>query len=399
MSGDSPRKATLGAIFLTIFLDLVGFGIMLPLLALYAKEFGASGFQVGLLSATYSVFQLICAPLWGRISDRVGRRPVLLGTIAANCVAMTVFGLARTLPLLFLARALAGIGGANLSTARAYIADVTSDGDRAKGMGLVGAAFGLGFIFGPFMGGILAHYGGVSAPGLAAAGLAAVNWVLAYFRLPESRRPEDRTKTHDAGWLDLDAMKKALARRDIQLLILLFLVLNLGFTGLEQAFVLHVSERFHYAARGTGYLFMFVGLIGAVIQGGFIGRLNRRFGERTLMLTGITALAAGMALIPLAWHLPELLGTLVFVSAGNALNNPALASLISRRATGDVQGGTLGVQDAAGSLARILGPSLAGLAYDNVSHVAPFFGGAAVVLTGLVLVARIRPPEPAAAAP
>jgi MFS transporter, DHA1 family, tetracycline resistance protein len=390
MSAEYPRKATLGAIFLTIFLDLVGFGIMLPLLALYAKEFGASGFEVGLLSATYSVFQLVCAPLWGRLSDRVGRRPVLLGTIAANCVAMAVFGLARTLPLLFLARALAGIGGANLSTARAYIADVTSDGDRARGMGLVGAAFGLGFILGPFFGGILAHYGGIGAPGLAAAALGAINWVVAYYRLPESRGPDARTRSAGTGIFDLAAMRTALSHADIQRLILLFLLINLGFTGLEQAFVLHVSERFEYTARGTGYLFMFVGLIGAVIQGGLIGRLNRRFGERRLMFAGLVSLAAGMAFIPLAWQLVPLLGTLVLVSAGNALNNPSLASLISRRATGDVQGGTMGVQDAAGSLARIVGPSAAGLAYDHVSHVAPFYGGAAIVLLGVILVARLK---------
>ena len=366
---------------------------MLPLLALYAKEFGANGFEVGLLSAIYSAFQLVCAPLWGRVSDKVGRRPVLLGTIAANCVAMLVFGLARTLPVLFLARALAGIGGANISTARAYIADVTSDADRARGMGLVGAAFGLGFVCGPVIGGVLAHYGGLSAPGLAAAGLAAINWTLAYFRLPESRRP-DSSPSHGSRLLDFRAMRAALSHRDIQLLILTFLLVNLGFTGLEQAFVLHLDERFQYSARDTGYMFMFIGLVGALIQGGLIGRLNRRFGERRLLVVGVCTLAAGMALVPAAWHLPGLLGATFLVAAGTALNNPSLASLISRRATGDVQGGTLGVQDAAGSLARIVGPSLAGVAYDSVSHIAPFLIGAGVVAVGLVAVARIRPIQP-----
>lgn len=391
MSTGLPRKATLGAIFLTIFLDLVGFGIMLPLLALYAREYGASGLQVGLLSAIYSVFQLVCAPLWGRVSDRVGRRPVLLGTIAINGVAMAVFGLARGLPLLFAARALAGIGGANISTARAYIADVTTDADRARGMGLVGVAFGLGFIFGPVLGGILAHYGGVSAPGVAAAGLAAVNFGLAWFRLPESRKPEVRAAGQGKSLLDLAAMRVALSHRDIQILILLFLLINLGFTGLEQAFVLHLAERFRFHARETGYAFMLIGVVGAVIQGGLIGRLNRRFGEKRLLFAGILSLSIGMALVPLAFHLPGLIGTIVMIAAGSALNNPSMASLISRHATGDVQGGTLGVQDAAGSLARIFGPSLAGLAYDHVSHVAPFYAGAAVVLCGLGAVARLRP--------
>jgi len=363
---------------------------MLPLLALYAKEFGASGFEVGLLSAIYSAFQLVCAPVWGRVSDKVGRRPVLLGTIAANCVAMIVFGLARTLPLLFLARALAGIGGANISTARAYIADVTTDADRARGMGLVGAAFGLGFICGPVLGGILAHYGGLSAPGLAAAGLAAVNWVLAYFRLPESRRP-DSSPSHGTRLLDFRAMRTALSHRDIQLLIFTFLLVNLGFTGLEQAFVLHLDERFEYTARDTGYVFMFIGLVSAIIQGGLIGRLNSRFGEKRLLFFGVFTLAVGMALIPLAWHLPGLLGATFLVSTGSALNNPSLMSLISRRASGDVQGGTLGVQDAAGSLARILGPSLAGLAYDGISHIAPFLLGAGVIALALGAVARIGP--------
>jgi len=396
MSTAAPRKATLGAIFLTIFLDLVGFGIMLPLLALYAKEFGASGFQVGLLSAVYSICQLACAPLWGRLSDRVGRRPVLLGTIALNGVAMAVFGLAHGLPLLFASRALAGIGGANISTARAYIADVTTDADRARGMGLVGAAFGLGFVCGPVLGGILAHYGGMSAPGLAAAGLAGVNLLLAWWRLPESRRPEDHRPSPGASLLDLGAMRAALSHRDIQILILIFLLINLGFTGLEQAFVLHLAERFHFAARETGYVFMLVGVIGAVIQGGLIGRLNRRFGEKRLLVAGVLTLSVGMALVPLAFHLPGLVATIVLVSTGNALNNPSVASLISRRATGDVQGGTLGVQDAAGSLARIFGPSLAGLAYDHVSHVAPFYAGAAVVFCGLGAVARLRPTPSAA---
>jgi multidrug resistance protein len=360
---------------------------MLPLLALYAKRFGASGLEVGLLSAVYSVFQLVCAPLWGRLSDRIGRRPVLLGTIAANGIAMAVFGLAQSLPLLFASRALAGIGGANISTARAYIADVTTDAERARGMGLVGAAFGLGFICGPVLGGVLAHYGGLSAPGLFAAGLAAVNWVLAYFRLPESRHATGPSGgTH---LLDLRAMRAALSHRDILLLILTFLLINLGFTGLEQAFVLHLSERFDFAERDTGYVFMLVGLIGAVIQGGLIGRLNRRFGERRLLATGICTLAIGMVLVPLAWHLPALLATVVLVATGNALNNPSIASLISRRATGE--GGTLGVQDAAGSLARIFGPSLAGVAYDNVSHVAPFYAGACVSALALIVVARMTP--------
>lgn len=389
------RKASLGAIFLTIFLDLVGFGIMLPLLALYAKRFGASGLSVGLLSAMYSVFQLVCAPLWGRLSDRVGRRPVLLGTIAANGLAMLVFGLAETLPILFVSRALAGIGGANISTARAYIADVTSDADRARGMGLVGAAFGLGFITGPVLGGVLAHYGGLSAPGLAAAGLAAVNWVLAYFRLPESR-PASARPAEKSHLLDLRAMRLALSHREILLLILTFLLINLGFTGLEQAFVLHLSERFEFGARDTGYVFMLIGVISAGIQGGLIGRLNRRFGERRLLVTGIVLLTVGMALVPFAFRLPGLIGTVLLVSSGSALNNPSLASMLSRRTTADVQGGTLGVQDAAGSLARIFGPSLAGVAYDNVSHVAPFYAGAAVVALALLSVRSVRPlPRPA----
>ena len=287
MSPPEPRKATLGAIFLTIVLDLVGFGIMLPLLPLYAREFGASGFQVGLLSATYSVLQLVCAPLWGRLSDRIGRRPVLLGTIAVNATAMAVFGLAETLPVLFVSRALAGMGGANISTARAYIADVTSIENRAKGMGLVGAAFGLGFVLGPFLGGVLAHYGGVQAPGLCAAALGAANWILAFVRLPESRRADASEARPARSLFDLAAMQRALARGDIQALILTFLLINLGFTGLEQAFVLHLAERFRYGSRETGYVFMLVGLVGVVIQGGLIGSLTRRFGEIRLLTTGV----------------------------------------------------------------------------------------------------------------
>ena len=368
------KRSPLIVIFTTVFIDLVGFGIVIPVLPFYAEGtiFNATPRTVGLLFASYSIMQLIFSPVLGSLSDKHGRRPVLLLSIIGTGIGFLVLGFAKTLFMLFVGRILDGITGGNISTAQAYIADITTPENRAKGMGLIGAAFGVGFIFGPAIGGILSQWG-VSVPFLFAAALCFANAVLLYFTLPETVTPDHPAKNRAAGGRSFRHVLNSLRQPRLSFVLIIYFLFVVAFSIMTTSFSLYTMFRFGYDAQHTGYLFAYVGLIAVIIQGGLIGRLVKRFGELPLVIFGALCFAISLFAVPFvgpaAGGLAALLvGGGVF-SMGNSLATPALTSLASKSAGPDQQGSVLGVTQSVASLARAVGPFLAAvLINSSVAH-------------------------------
>lgn len=352
-------RSPLLVIFITVFIDLIGFGIVIPVLPFYVEgtTFNATPRAVGLLFASYSVMQLIFTPVLGRLSDKYGRRPILFLSLLGTGIGFLILGFATTLWMLFLGRIIDGITGGNISTAQAYVADVTAPENRAKGMGMIGAAFGLGFILGPAIGGILSRWG-IHVPFLFAAGLAFGNAILLYFTLPETVTPDHPARTSAATprWTLLAG---ALRQPRLTLILSIYFLFVVAFSVMTTSFALFTMYRFGYDAYDTGWLFVFVGLIGAIIQGGLIGHLVRRFGEVPLVIAGALLFAAALFAIPLT-NPQTGLATLLVVGAafalGNSLSTPSLAGLASKSVGRGEQGGVLGITQSVASLARIVGP-------------------------------------------
>lgn len=396
------RKASLGTIFLTVFIDLLGFGMVIPFLPGVARHLGASDLVATLTGSVYSLMQFLLVPVWGRLSDRVGRRPILLISIAATAAGMVLLGFADTLALLFAARIFTGAATANIAVAQAYIADVTPPEGRARGMGLIGLAFGLGFIFGPFFGGELArlplHGRPGALPAFAAAGLSLINLVMATITLPESLPPERRGKTtnHRASPFDLGAFRRALGTPDLGRALTINFLVVFWFAGMEQTFRLFTDDAFHMSAAGTGRILGLVGITAAIIQGGLIGRLSRRFGEVRLLGAGLLLQTGGFSLLGLSSHLSAggrtvLAGSAMLIAAGSGLVSPSVSSYVSRRAARDAQGVTLGSLQSLSALARALGPAAGGLLYQTISPSTPYYAGALGMLLAAFLTLGMHP--------
>jgi MFS family permease len=388
----APR---LGAIFLTVLIDLLGFGLVLPFLAKEARDtFGVSAFVATLLGSVYSLMQFLFVPVWGRVSDRVGRRPVLLWSIAGTALSMAGLGAALawggSILWLFAARIFGGIATANLGTASAYIADITKPEDRAKGMGLIGMAFGLGFILGPGLGGALAkitvngHDGPV--PCFVAACLSLVNLVWIASGVAESLPPERRAAMPKRRLtpLNVDATKAAFALPGVALAIAVNFLIVVSFTNLDQTFTFFCGDVFGIDERGTGFVLAFIGVVAAGVQGGLVRPLAKRFDEATLMRVGsfLQSLAfAGLVLAATEGARTLLYGSGALLALGNGLTQPTTSAFISRRAPADAQGATLGTNQSFASLARTFGPALGGWLYANLGPRAPY----AVASCGMVL--------------
>ncbi len=368
-------------LFLIVFVDLVGFGIVIPLLPFYAEHFGAGPEVVTLVMASYSLAQLFTAPLWGRLSDRIGRRPVLIVSMVGSTLSYLLLAWAPSLWALFLARIVAGAMAGNIAAAQAYIADVTPPERRAQGMGLIGAAFGLGFIVGPAIGGLLAGHDPVDVdyvmPALTAAGLSALALAGTVLLLRESL---DRSRPPPPRIARLAATRQILGRATLAPLILVGFLTIAVFAGMETTFALWSSRTFGWGPAQNGYLFAFVGIIGAILQGVAIGRLTRRFGEGRLLSIGLVGIALGLAGIGMTTTVPALFAASAVLAMGFGMANPSLASLVSRRAGAGDQGMVLGVYQSAGSLARVVGPALAGVAFAQIDKSAPFLLGAAILV-------------------
>ncbi len=393
----SLNKNSLLNIFLIVFIDLLGFGIVIPILPYYAQTFGASAWQLGWLMTSFSLMQFLFAPVWGRVSDRYGRRPVLLGSLIGTIISMTLLGFAHTLILLFIGRLLAGIFGASISTAYAYIADVTDETNRAKGMGILGAGFGLGFIFGPAIGGLLSQWG-YSVPMFAAAGIALVNLIYASFKLEEPKLSEEMRAKNRSKRFDAQALKIAFSERTERIAILLFFGVTLAMTQMEAVFALYLGKTFSYDARTAGMLLALSGIIMVLIQGGLIGKLVKYFGESKLVRGGAFICALGLMGFALAPEPRLLVAALIIMSLGHALLHPSLSSLASRGGSHENKGIVMGVFQSAGSLARVIGPPVAGWLFDSVSPRSPLFSAAALtfligVLAWVLLLGTPRNPE------
>lgn len=355
-------------IYLTVFIDLVGFGIVIPALPYYveSESFRATPFEIGLLFASYSLMQFIFSPILGSLSDRYGRRPILFFSILGSAVGYVFIGFAFALWMVFLGRIIAGITGGNISTAQAYIADVTSKENRAKGMGFFGAMFGLGFVFGPAIGGILSRYG-IQVPFLFAAVLSLVNAVLVFFILPESVKLNSVAAPFRKNRFAELIESFADARFGTLTAVYFFLVTS--FSIMTYAFVLYTIERFGYTAEQNGYIFAFIGILAVIFQGGLFSRLVKRFGENPLMVLGCLMMAASLFVIPyitpVFGGLIALIGTITFLTIGNSMAAPAITSLASKISDANEQGKALGVIQAGASLARAIGPAVGGVLLNN----------------------------------
>ena len=356
-------------IFVTVFIDLIGFGMVIPILPFYANTapFNATPFEIGLLVAVYSLMQFFFSPVLGRLSDKHGRRPILFVSILGSAVGYFVIGFAETLFLVFLGRIIGGVTGGNISTAQAYIADVTAKEDRAKGMGLFGAAFGLGFILGPAIAGVLSKYG-VHVPFYFAAALSLLNAIALYFILPESLKPNTLAITPERKNRILELFE-SLRDKEFGIINLVYFLLVTAFSIMTYAFVLYTAYRFGYNAEDNGYLFAYVGFIAIVAQGFLFSRLVKRFGESSLIVVGCLLMVTSLFAVPLVGPqtggLVGLLIGMAFLSFGNSLASPALTSLASKTASEFDQGKTMGIMQSGASLARAIGPTIGGVLLNN----------------------------------
>jgi|SRR5579859_1699245 len=390
----------MAVLFFIVFIDLLGFGIIIPQLPFYGVHFGASPAAVTLLMSCYSLAQFFMSPVLGRLSDRIGRRPVLLVSMGCSCLAYLWLGFASALWTLFAARLIAGAGAGNIAAAQAYITDITSPEKRAKGMGMIGAAFGLGFTIGPWVGGVLAGADPTPAdlqrPAFFAAGLSALAFVLVIAILKESL-PQGGVPPRGNR---LELARSAMHRPTLRLLILLFFAITAAFAGMETTFALWTKDAFGWGPKQVGWLFFFVGCVLIVVQGGMIGPLSRRLGEARLVLVGSAAIALGLAGVTIAVNLAILLIASACLALGMGLLNPSISSLISRQAGTDERGGIMGVSQSGASLARVVGPAVAGPLFELLGRNAPYYTGALVMLGVLGFALRLpREHAPPAAEP
>ncbi len=369
----------LGIVFTTVVIDMIGFGIVIPILPLYAQDLGASPTVIGVLASSYALMQFLFAPVWGRLSDRHGRRPVILVALAGSAISSLLIGLATSLVLLFVARILNGISGASYSAAQAYVADVTSPQERARGMGLIGAAFGLGFILGPAIGGLCAIVD-PRLPFFVAVALAALNLLAAWRRLPE---PERRPATQSS---QRELLRAAFRDGRIAPMIAITFLATFAFVGMEQTFALLGNRRFGFGLVETGLMFTYIGVVVAVVQGKAVGPLVARLGERRVMLTGLVVTGAALGLLAVTMHLWALFLVTALLAA-SGLVFPTVTSIVSQAAGDADQGGMLGLVASSSGLARIVGPLAAGAMFE-IAVPLPYIVGAA--LFGVCLVIALR---------
>ena len=392
------KRSSLATVFLVVLIDLMGFGIVLPLLPYYASDFNASPITVGLLYSVYSLSQLIFSPLWGAWSDKVGRRPIMLLSTFGAALSYLLFSFSHSLTLLFLSRILAGVMGGNISTAQAYVADVTTHENRAKGMGMIGAAFGIGFVIGPALSSALIHpsvsshlpLGGLSAyaaPGLFASCLSLISFCMVVFLLPESlntKAANDPTRIRRAGLFSASFWKFLQPKQGTILPSLLFcgIFLAAGQSSLYSAFPLFCKKILHLKPENVGLLFVWMGVVAVLVQGGLIHRLVKKYGEKKLFFLGNILLVIGLVLVGFSHDKMQLMGALFVMGLGGSLNGPTLTSLISKTAPPSETGAVLGSAQGLSALGRVIGPAWGGWLF-SLSPKAPF------LLTALVLCVTI----------
>lgn len=382
-------------IFLTVFIYLLGFGIVIPIIPLLGREFGANPFQAGLLMSVYSLMQFLFAPFWGKLSDRIGRRPILLGCMLGEGLSYILFAYARNLELLFVARILAGFFGASLSTASAYISDITPLEERSKGMALIGAAFGLGFVFGPAIGGGLQvwaghistepHFG-TSFTALWVAGICIVNFAFGLKVLKESLT----TTSASAEKKDrFGQILKYLNMPTVGTLIVVFFLTSFAMSSMESTLILFMGEKFSWTIKEVSFGFAYIGVIMVFTQGFLVRRLIPKLGERQTLRLGLISFIIGLGGIAVAPNISLMAVTMTFLAIGTGLVNPSTIGSISILTSSTEQGSSLGVTQGLSSLGRIVGPAFGGFVYQKLSISAPFVTSASLAAIALILVLTI----------
>jgi len=384
----SASRARLGVIFFTVLIDLIGFGIVLPILPVYAQRFGAHGIGYGALIFIFSAMQFLATAILGRVSDRIGRRPILLTTMLINAAGYVLFAFAPSYWWLFIARVISGCASGNISAAQAYVADITTPAERSRGMGTIGAAFGIGFVLGPMIGGLADHYIGHVAPGLIAAGLSIVNFFSASAILQESLAVEHRTTR---PLFDFGHMVEALARKQLRPLMLVWLLAPFAFSGYTVVLPLHTTKLFDWGAKELGWLFVVIGVIAAIVQGFLFGKIERRTGARALLVVGLFGMAVSIAAVPYLHSSLAVYAWTVPLAFANSLFAPAASGLVSIYAAPTEQGTILGAAQAFAALGRSAGPLAMGWAYDGLGSRSSFLLAGGVMLLGALISLTLEP--------
>lgn len=370
-------------VFITVFIDLLGFGLVVPILSVYVKEIGASDMQVGLLASIFALTSFFFTPFLGSLSDRIGRRPIILFGIAMNIIGYLIFSQAFIIPILILSRILNGLGSSNISAAQAYVADISSPESRTKYMGMLGAAFGLGFIFGPAFGGLIKAQFGFSYVGYTAAALCALNFISAYFLLPESLK-EKNTSSPVRIFPAVDFFE-AVKNPLLASFFTLMFVYVFAFSLMQTIIAVLWKEEFAQDDNHVGYLFTIIGVFSALVQGVLVSRLIKTIGEQKMLLLGIILLALGFFFIPFVPKAHFFICTVVdigFISTGSGLLGPSIMAMVSKSADGHIQGKVLGLNQAVSSVSRIAGPIFSGVLY-HFNHAIPFLSAAVFMFLSL----------------
>ena len=378
------NKSALTLIFLTVFIDLLGFGILIPILPSFSvKELHIDEAAIGIAIAIYSFVQFLFNPVFGKISDKYGRKPVIVVCLFLNAVGYIVFSFTHSYVLLLTSRIIAGIGGSSIGVAQAYIADVTTRSERSKGMGLIGAAFGLGFVFGPLMGGLLSDFG-YAVTGYVAAGFSLMAFTLTIFFLPESLKKDTNVDPSNAlkrrKLFDFAGMKKILQKPDLAVLILLFFILTFSFANIYGTFALLGLKVYGFTDMQNGYMYGIIGLTSAIIQGGMIGRINKMMSKKKILIIASFIIMTMLAMIPYAGSFAGLAIVSILLAYGTGTFQPTVLSLISEVTSEAEQGITLGLNQSLSSFARVLGPLWGGFAFEYLGYPFPFLTGAAFTL-------------------
>jgi len=397
-SAKGNGRSPLLLIFFTVLIDLIGFGLIIPVMPSYARELHASDFTVGLLFASYSLMQFLFMPFWGRLSDRVGRRPILLISLAASVLGYLLWGFSNSLVMLFVARLIAGAGNANIAVAQAYVTDVTTPENRSKGMGAIGAAFGLGFVLGPILGGLFVgseaprlveqvipgyQVSGLQLVGFLAALLSFLDFIFATLLLPE---PNKRTNAGTERFvIEGNFFVKTLTDKSLRQSLLIFFFSTFAFANMETTLVLLTNDQFGFTPRQNSMLFFYIGILIVLVQGGLIHRLSKRYGEKVLINFGTCLIGLGLVLTPITHSLPVLYFSLALLAFGSGINTPANQSMLSKLAPVDRAGGVLGVGQSLSTLGRIIGPIVGGAAYQFLGPIAPYGIGAVAMVVAFLI--------------
>ncbi|WP_373998812.1 MFS transporter [Bdellovibrio bacteriovorus] len=391
----TSNKSQLAIIFFTVFLYLVGFGVVIPILPILSRNFGATALQTGLLLSVYSLMQFLFSPFWGRLSDRLGRRPILLFCLLGEGLSYIAFAMARSLEWLFVARILAGFFGASLSTASAYISDITPKHERSKGMALIGAAFGLGFVVGPALGGGLAVWGhsisaephfdtSFSAYWVAALCFANLLFGIKFLKesLSDKSESAEKKKRFSVMWHYLNV-------KTVGALMTVFLLASFAMSSMEATLILYMGEKFQWDIKQVSFGFAYIGVIIVFTQGFLVRRLLPKWGERKVLRLGLTLFALGLTTIAISNSIGMMAVAMTLLSLGNGLSNPSILGSVSLLTDSKEQGVTMGVTQSMASLGRIIGPAFGGFLYGAVTITAPFWASGALAFAGLAIVLYI----------